>query len=281
MAETGDQAAQSGAQGCCKKIADEMHHRFAFGKNWQSFLGCLNDERISEAVISLLDLTGRSNLEGLRFLDIGSGSGIFSLAAYQQGADVTSFDFDVESVNCTRTLKERYANNKNNWNVMQGSILDDEFVASLGEFDIVYAWGVLHHTGDMWRALENASKRVAPRGTWVVSIYNDQGWRSSYWRFIKKMYNSAPFVRPLLIMLYYPYFVGLRYLVRVFRGREKLERGMSYWHDMVDWLGGFPFEVAKPEKIFAFASAQGFDLRKLRTCGGRSGCNEFVFQKEN
>lgn len=59
----------------------------------------------------------------------------------------------------------------------------------------------------------------------------------------------------------------------------KNNRGMSAWRDIVDWAGGYPFEVAKPEEVFDFFQAKGFSLKKLKTCAGGLGCNEFVFVK--
>ena len=58
-----------------------------------------------------------------------------------------------------------------------------------------------------------------------------------------------------------------------------LERGMSIWHDMHDWLGGLPFEVSTPTKISDFLSRRGFRCYKINTVGGRAGCNEFIFRK--
>jgi 2-polyprenyl-6-hydroxyphenyl methylase/3-demethylubiquinone-9 3-methyltransferase len=55
---------------------------------------------------------------------------------------------------------------------------------------------------------------------------------------------------------------------------------MSRVHDWFDWLGGYPFEVARPEEIFAFYQARGFSLERLKTCGGGLGCNEFVLRKK-
>jgi 2-polyprenyl-6-hydroxyphenyl methylase/3-demethylubiquinone-9 3-methyltransferase len=52
---------------------------------------------------------------------------------------------------------------------------------------------------------------------------------------------------------------------------------MSPWRDVVDWVGGYPFEVAKPEAIFKFYQRRGFTMVDLNTCGGGHGCNEFVF----
>jgi 2-polyprenyl-6-hydroxyphenyl methylase/3-demethylubiquinone-9 3-methyltransferase len=54
---------------------------------------------------------------------------------------------------------------------------------------------------------------------------------------------------------------------------------MSIYRDVVDWIGGFPFETAKPETIFRFYRDRGFVLEELTTCGSRHGCNEFVFRK--
>lgn len=55
---------------------------------------------------------------------------------------------------------------------------------------------------------------------------------------------------------------------------------MSHWHDWIDWVGGYPFEVAKPELIFDFYRDRGFTLHNMTTCGGGGGCNEFVFIRQ-
>ena len=165
------------------------------------------------------------------------------------------------------------------WKIEQGSILDEDYVNRLGTFDIVYSWGVLHHTGHMMRALENAARRVATNGTLFIAIYNDQGWISRYWLAVKRCYVRVPLMRWPLIALHAPYLVGLRWLVRVAAGRLAVERGMSLWHDMRDWVGGYPFEVMRPEAMLAFLRGQGFILTAMKTCGGRHGCNEFVARR--
>src|SRR2546423_4135246 len=129
--------------------------RFEFGKNWSRFLAELDDRRIARAEESLREMLEITDLRGKNFLDVGSGSGLFSLAARRLGARVHSFDYDPQSVACTRELRRRFFPDDAQWQVEEGSALDEKFVRALGTVDVVYSWGVLHHTGAMWRALEH------------------------------------------------------------------------------------------------------------------------------
>ncbi|MFZ1135544.1 MAG: class I SAM-dependent methyltransferase [Candidatus Korobacteraceae bacterium] len=263
-------------------------NRFEFGKNWAWFLETLNDEKIEEAVKSLRDMLETDDLSGKTFLDIGSGSGLFSLAARRLGARVHSFDYDPNSVGCTEELRQRYFADDSNWMIEPGSALDSSYMASLGRFDVVYSWGVLHHTGDMWTALANAAIPVSPGGKLFIAIYNDQGTASRRWTKTQKLYNQLP--QGLRFLVVWPSFWVLNWRPLVkdslrlkpfksIRDYGKNQRGMSFWQDLVDWVGGYPREVAAPEQIFDFYRQRGFFLTRLRTCGGSMGCNEFVFQK--
>lgn len=254
--------------------------RFRFGENWARFLAVVNEDRIRAAEQSLRDMLGVSTLAGRSFLDIGSGSGLFSLAARRLGARVHSFDYDPQSVECTQEMKRRYFPNDAQWEVQRGSVLDPDYLAQLGTFDVVYSWGVLHHTGDMYGACRNVVPRVAARGQLFIALYNDQGAISRYWTWVKRVYNSNVLGKYLMSVLHAPYLVGVRWLVRLATGRMTVERGMTLWRDMFDWLGGYPFEVSRPEQILAFFREREFELENLRTCGGRMGCNEFVFRRK-
>ncbi len=259
--------------------------RFGFGANWARFLQHLDAARIQAAEESLQEMLGLRSLQGLRVLDAGSGSGLFSLAARRLGATVHSFDFDPQSVACTAELRRRHraetgeAADDALWRVDEGSVLDRAYLATLGHFDIVYSWGVLHHTGDQWTAMDNVSQLVGPGGRFFTAIYNDQGSWSRYWTVVKRLYNLNPVTRALLIALYTPYFIWARWLFRLVMRKGPVERGMTLWYDMLDWLGGYPFEVAKPEEVFHFLAERGFELRELITVAGELGCNQYVFER--
>jgi 2-polyprenyl-6-hydroxyphenyl methylase/3-demethylubiquinone-9 3-methyltransferase len=243
--------------------------RFAFGANWQRLE--ISQARIERAVRSLEKIIPEG-MHQKRFLDVGCGSGLFSLAAVRLGADVHSFDFDRDCVECARTLKAAYAPDAS-WRIEHGSVLDRSYTLGLGEFDIVYSWGVLHHTGDLWIACRNAAELVRPDGRLIIAIYNDQGWRSKYWKFVKKQYCAHPWMRPMIVVVHLPMLLA-RLAWRALQ-RTPLERGMSLWRDYLDWLGGYPFEVAMPNEVVRFHD--GFELVQFQRA--TSGCNEFSFRR--
>lgn len=257
--------------------------RFGFGRNWARYLALVNDERIALAEQSLMDMLERKSLDGLRFLDVGSGSGLFSLAARNLGATVHSFDYDPDSVGCTQVLRERYRPGDEGWVIERGDALDRDYLEQLGEFDVVYSWGVLHHTGNMWQALDNIVPLVKVGGGQLfVALYNDQRWLSKYWTQVKRFYNKGILGRTAVIASHAPYFIvrqASKAILRPLLGHQAKRRGMDFWRDVIDWLGGYPFEVARPESVLAFYRKRGFTLERMTTVDGRHGCNEYVFHR--
>lgn len=269
---------------------------FAFGKNWRRFLNrYLNEERIAFTEQSLTQFLGMSSLSGKTFLDVGAGSGLSSLAALRLGASqVISFDLDPDCIACCEELRAR-AGNPTHWIIRQGSILDKKFVDSLSPCDIVYSWGVLHHTGDMWKALEQSFSLVKKGGLLFLALYNkadgvaiypDGRFASSaFWKIEKRIYASLPLILQNLIdyiamsLLVISYLLTLRNPVRVIRDHQHyFSKGMSWRINIKDWLGGYPYEYATVAEVFTFVKKRGFLLENL-TCNNGLLNNEFLFRR--
>lgn len=265
---------------------------FSFGKNWSDFLRHRVDaERIETAIRDTSRFLGLPDLKGLTFMDIGCGSGLFSYAAHALAAEhITSLDVDPLSVQCCLAMKER-AGNPENWDVLHGSILDPPTLQRLPSVDVVYSWGVLHHTGDMWTAIRNAAACVKPGGRFFISIYNRVEYDSltSYrgspgWLRLKRIYNRSGWLGKRTMECWFAgkdiaaSLASLRNPLRQIR-QYRDKRGMSWWYDIVDWLGGYPYEFASSGEVFEFCHRElGLSLERLRTTSS-IGCNEFLFRR--
>lgn len=266
-------------------LVDRSSH-FEFGQNWLSYARTIDDTRICEAERSLRQLLP-VDLAGKSFLDIGCGSGLFSLAALRLGATpVRAIDIDECSVQATRHVLETHAPRKD-WRVDQLSILSEQ---APGRFDIVYSWGVLHHTGDMWRALDRAAACVNRNGHLAIALYR-KTYLCPLWTLEKRAYTRSPkLFAPIANAVFKASWIGAHLL----RGRNPFtrirsyytERGMSWSHNVHDWLGGFPYESTSFDEVVAFATARGFELvrsnaRRAREIGlFGSGCDEYVFVRQ-
>jgi len=258
---------------------------FAFGENWTDFLKVVDEDRVSLAVEGMRRLFPDDELRGARLLDIGCGSGLSALAAAHLGvASITAVDIDRNSVSATsRLLGENLP--KARWSADVVSVFD----LPAGQFDVVHSWGVLHHTGDMWRAIRAASEQVKPRGLLALAIYRKTPLCGA-WKVEKAIYSKAPrFIQAAMRALYLAGFT----VVSLLRGKDPFKyrreygsaRGMSFMHDVHDWLGGYPYESAAPAEIRAFLADLGFELvrERLLPANARgvlgSGCDEYVFRR--
>jgi SAM-dependent methyltransferase len=257
---------------------------FAFGENWSRFLTSLSDTQIEQATHCVSALVGR-DLRDKTFLDIGSGSGLSSLAARRLGARVYSFDYDPQSVACTQELRRRFFPGDEAWTVVQGSVLDEQYLATLEQFDVVYSWGVLHHTGHMWTAIENAARLVRPGGLFAVGIYNFRGGRrgTAMWTKLKRWYCKAPRWQQVAWENAY---LAWDLVSMAAVGRNPLRkirdyhsgRGMSWRHDAIDWLGGYPYEAATPGEILEFVRRKFNFILVKQNIDLKLGVSEFVFE---
>ena len=275
---------------------DPKELRFGFGKNWKNFIEKgFSQGKVDVSKRHLLGFLGVDDLQGQSFLDIGCGSGLHSLAAYQAGAErVSSFDYDIDSVRTTEYLRTEKAGAPDNWTVQQGSVLDADYVRSLGQFDIVYSWGVLHHTGDQWTAIRNASYPVGEGGLFYIALYSADvqiNPTAEEWLEIKQRYvRSSKLGRARLVWWYiWNFSMGRNPLklsdVIKTAYEYRFKRGMSYLTDIRDWVGGWPMEFSHDADVLKFADEElGFDLVRIaqgeanteyllrrRAAGARSG----------
>ena len=264
-----------------------MSDRFSFGRNWKHYAATIDDAHIRRSVESMARSLG--DIRGRSFLDVGCGSGIHVVSALRLGASrVHAFDYDPDSVECTRAVVAKHAPEAmERTTIERGDALSEPYMRSLGTFDVVYSWGVLHHTGDMWKALHLATLPLERDGRLLIALYNDQGIWSHGWRFMKWLYVRAPIARPLIILGVFAPRELAKFVVKTpwryirdWRDYSRL-RGMSRWYDIVDWAGGYPFQVASTAAVSDFYARHGLHTIVTVDCGNGNGCNEFRISDPN
>ena len=255
--------------------------RFSFGKNWQGYSrAALTPERIEQGRQALGDLLRDVPLAQKNFLDIGFGQGLTAHLAHQMGAKVTGLDIDSDNLLAAKNTQQKMGV-KENLDLRIGSVLDQNLIGELRkatQWHVVHSWGVLHHTGNMDLAVKNATSLVAENGYFVCAIYN-RHWSSLPWLWIKWFYNILPKVgQQLMIAMFYPIIYLAKWLVTGKNPKDKL-RGMDFFYDVVDWVGGYPYEFASLEEFKNMVEPFGFKCIKAIAAEVPTGCNEFVFQR--
>jgi len=258
-------------------MGEENNLAFNFGANWQQFSqGSLDSLKFEEAFNSLDQLIGHEKIRGSSFLDIGCGSGIFAIAASLAGTrKVIGIDISKESIAVSISNKKRFAD-QNTIDFFHKSIFDND-ILQLGQFDIVYSWGVLHHTGDMWKSIDIASQLVSPNSLFVIAIYN-RHWSCGTWKMIKRFYNTVPaFIQRLMIWIFFVVIATAKLIVTRKNPFKEQKRGMSFYYDVIDWVGGYPYEYADRNEVINHVEKLGFKCIKFVKPVVPTGCNEFVF----
>ena len=254
---------------------------FKFGENWASFSKNIDEAKIEEAMQSLNKLFGENALAGQSFLDIGCGSGLFSVAAARLGAHpVLGLDADPLAVATSKNNAAQWLEGCPAVSFRHLSVLDVERMNALGRYDVVYAWGVLHHTGNMIAALQIAAQRVVSNGILMVAIYN-RHWSSPPWKWIKWFYNRVGRMgQDLLVWMFMPVIFLAKWLVTA-RNPLEMQRGMDFKHNIVDWIGGYPYEYASLQEMTSILEKLGFEILHIFPASVPIGCNEFVCRKKS
>lgn len=271
----------------------EIDTHFEFGQNWSEYSSLISEERINNAEKSLETLIGSKFIKGNSFLDIGCGSGLFALAALNLGASkVLCTDIDPLSVRTAQNTLERFSKSPS----FESKVISvfDLSPDALGLFDVVYSWGVLHHTGSMYEAIESASRMTARDGVFVIALYRKTPF-CGMWKVIKRFYTASPkFLQKIVFYFYAILSITSKLLCGInvisYIKDYKKKRGMSFSHDIHDWLGGYPYESISPEECKGFLEQIGFKLISQNTYTPKtifrtlvqimgSGCDEYVFRK--
>ena len=267
-----------------KKLS--LQKRFRFGRNWSKYSELVDESRIRKAVKHLQDRFYTDKFAGL-FVAIGCGSGVFSAAASIIGAQVYSFDYDEDSVKTTEIITSKFGKKENLITIEQGDILSDRYDRTLANAEYIYSWGVLHHTGDMWKALDKIAVNSRPETKFVVALYNDLGEQTDKWAKLKAIYVKFFIVRPFVIFYAWYRFWAKQQLRSLITGQDPFRswreysidsRGMSAWYDLIDWSGGYPYERATIESVENFMHKRGWITINIWPNHG-IGCNEFLFEK--
>jgi SAM-dependent methyltransferase len=265
-----------------------------FGQNFKdNLLSSFNKSKLEETKKFITHFLEVDSLMGHTFLDAGCGSGVFTLAATELGADVFSFDIDDVAIQNTKKLLTDFGYTYDDSKIIIGDILQPEFIQSIDRFDYVMCWGVAHHTGQMWKSIDSVCHTVKDGGVLHLGIYNKaDGWGfypdgrfgpSGFWRKIKRFYSRLPSILQSFTDVLATVGIVCIYMVTFNNPIKKLKenerRGMNWQSDLKDWLIGYPYEYATPEEVFLFMKKRGFSLTNLRTNNGLL-TNNYVFRKD-
>lgn len=265
-----------------------LDSHFEFGANWAEFSAYVDAKRLDDSVANLKRLMGRGSFEGEDWIDVGCGSGLSSVAAAKLGANVLAVDLDPKCVETTNFLAMKFGV-VDRVNAQVWSVFD--LGAEGKKFDVVYSWGVLHHTGDMDRAIMSCLGLVRSGGEFAVALYRKTRlcW---FWKIEKRFYKSAGIRTQRWTRFVYLLLRRLAFRIKgqdfkSYRDSYSSSRGMKFEHDLHDWLGGYPYESISPSNLRKFVEEADFALVRQFIATERvkvgvlgSGCDEFVFRRK-
>jgi 2-polyprenyl-6-hydroxyphenyl methylase/3-demethylubiquinone-9 3-methyltransferase len=268
---------------------NKSSRHYSFGKNWLEYSQSINSIHVDHVTSDLSRLLNLKDLTQKSVLDIGCGSGVHDVGFYQLGCrNLTAIDYDQDCITATNQTLEKFCPGSG-YKILQGDILSSK-TQSLGKFDIVYSWGVLHHTGNLLEAICKASTLVAREGHLAIALYR-KTLMCGFWKAEKRLYSRLPRIFQRFLELIYISFFSIALLftqktsITNYIESYSSKRGMNFFADVKDWLGGYPYESISPHELRKLMSSLGF--RQVYSLEGNSrigifgsGCDEFLFQKK-
>ncbi|MDC1073056.1 class I SAM-dependent methyltransferase [Gammaproteobacteria bacterium] len=258
---------------------------FDFGENWKHYSNAvLTQNHISEAEEAFETLTREIDLKSRNFLDVGFGQGLSAFLAAKKGANVTCLDINLKCEEALKSTEKFFDSSvKKNINLNIGSILDSSIIKKFKNdfprgFDVIHSWGVLHHTGNMNQAFFNCASMLAEDGFLIIAIYN-RHWSSPVWRVLKRIYCNTPVIGKKILITFFTPIIFLAKLIVTGKNPLRSARGMDFFVDIVDWVGGYPYEYASVVEIEEIGRKNNLQLENVRPSNVPTGCNEFIFRR--
>jgi 2-polyprenyl-6-hydroxyphenyl methylase/3-demethylubiquinone-9 3-methyltransferase len=130
----------------------------------------------------------------------------------------------------------------------------------------------------MKKAIQNASVLVTRGGYLVLAIYN-RHFSSRIWLGIKWSYNKAPvWLKNVMVATLFP-IIWVAKLIATGKNPLAQARGMNFYYNVIDWVGGYPYEYANRDEVVHLVEPLGFRCIRFFPAKVPTGCNEFIFRR--
>ena len=212
-------------------------------------------------------------IKGKRVLDAGCGTGIFSIIFARNGAaEVIGLDISPGSLTTARHLKDNFK--LDNVHFQQADMLQLPFPNQ--SFDIVWAWGTVHHTLNPWQAMEELLRVLKPGGSILLAIYTKTKITFLH-EIIRKtlIKTSRKTWQPLAKIM--AFFRGP--VVAIFKKREKSRQGEKLEELIFDWYFVPIRHHYYPREIKDFLEQKGLTIEKFLPASGRfDSTSNFIYK---
>lgn len=218
-----------------------------------------------KGVLKHLEELFPEGVKGKRVLDGGSGSGMVSVAFALMGADVTGVDITPKCVENGYKRAEHYG--------VKCKFINESLVTldlSNEHFDIIYSWGVLHHTEDARQSFFSLARHLREGGEIIVAVYlkTKISW---FWNFARIFYQNAPTVFKTIFLNIGSVFLNIVDLFRkiIFNKERYMMRGTNNKEILNDWFGVPHRTFHSYNEVFKWFDENGLDCKLINPATGR------------